>query len=71
MVQSIELVQPGDGRIGMNPVVGNIYRFSVRMDNGIFRSLLQADNGSIRVGDLVRIENGILMRWINEADEKT
>ncbi|MDO8412860.1 MAG: hypothetical protein Q7S51_03600 [Gallionellaceae bacterium] len=62
MVQSIELVQPNDGRSGVSPIAGNVYRFSVRMDNGTFRYLVQADNGNIRVGDLVRVENGILMR---------
>lgn len=61
VVQSMELLPPTDGR-SVNPVVGNVYRYSVRMDNGTYRTLVQADNGSIRVGDLVRLENGMLMR---------
>ena len=62
VVQSMELIQPTAGHIGVNPMVGSVYRFSVRMDNGDFRYLVQADNGSIRVGDVVRIEKGMLMR---------
>lgn len=40
-----------------------IYRFSVRMDNGSYQSLMLEGNPGFRVGDRVRINNGVMQRY--------
>lgn len=39
------------------------YRITVRMENGAYQTLTQSTNGDLRVGDRVRIENGVLQRY--------
>ena len=41
---------------------GDAYKFTIRMDNGSFQTLTQSTTANFRVGDRVRIENGVLMR---------
>lgn len=38
------------------------YKFTIRMDNGSMQTLTQSSAGNFRVGDRVRIENGVLQR---------
>lgn len=40
----------------------SVYRFTVRMDSGSYQTLTQNTNTDFRVGDRVRIDNGILTR---------
>jgi len=40
----------------------DVYRFTVRMDSGSYQTLTQNTNGGFRVGDRVRIDNGIVQR---------
>ncbi|HRP95028.1 MAG TPA: glycine zipper 2TM domain-containing protein [Rhodocyclaceae bacterium] len=39
------------------------YKVTVRMDDGSHQALLIGTDASFRVGDRVRIENGVLYRW--------
>ena len=41
----------------------NAYRISVRMENGDYQTLIQPSIGDLRVGDRVRIDNGVLQRY--------
>lgn len=41
---------------------GDVYKFTIRMDNGTYQTLTQSTSTNFRVGDRVRIENGILSR---------
>ena len=41
----------------------DVYRFSIRMDGGSYQTLTQNTSDGFRVGDRVRIENGILQRY--------
>ena len=44
------------------PRTADVYRFTVRMDSGSYQTLTQNTNGGFRVGDRVRIDNGIVQR---------
>lgn len=39
------------------------YKFTIRMTDGSYQSLTQASHADIRVGDRVRIENGVARRY--------
>jgi outer membrane lipoprotein SlyB len=39
------------------------YRFSIRMDGGSYQTVTQSSNPDIRVGDRVRIDNGVVYRY--------
>jgi outer membrane lipoprotein SlyB len=41
----------------------NAYRITVRMENGDYQTLIQPSIGDLRVGDRVRIDNGVLQRY--------
>lgn len=41
---------------------GDAYKFTIRMDNGSYQTLTQSTSTNFRVGDRVRIENGVLSR---------
>ena len=41
----------------------DVFRISVRMDDGSYQSLTQGSNHSFRVGDRVRLANGVLQRY--------
>lgn len=38
------------------------YKFTLRMDNGSYQTLTQASNPDLRVGDRVRVDNGVVRR---------
>ena len=42
---------------------GNVYQLSVRLNNGTYQTLTQTTNNDIRVGDSVRIDNGVAQRY--------
>lgn len=42
---------------------GNVYQLSVRLNNGSYQTLTQTTNNDIRVGDSVRIDNGVATRY--------
>ena len=46
------------GRTG----TGGGYKFTIRMDNGTYQTLTQSTAANFKVGDRVRIENGVLYR---------
>ena len=39
------------------------YKFTIRMDNGSYQTLMQSTSANFRVGDRVKIENGVLQRY--------
>ncbi len=39
------------------------YKFTIRMENGSYQTLMQSTNAGIRVGDRVQIDNGIVRRY--------
>jgi len=39
------------------------YRFTIRMNNGNYQTVTQASIDNIRIGDRVRIENGVARRY--------
>ena len=39
------------------------YKFTIRMADGSYQTLTQASHADIRVGDRVRIENGVARRY--------
>lgn len=41
----------------------DVYRFTVRMENGSYQTLTQNTNTGFRVGDRVRIDNGVMQRY--------
>jgi outer membrane lipoprotein SlyB len=41
----------------------DVYRITVRMDNGSYQALTQNTNSGFRVGDRVRVDNGYLQRY--------
>ncbi|WP_296494818.1 glycine zipper 2TM domain-containing protein [Rhodoferax sp.] len=41
----------------------NAYQLSVRLNNGSYQTLTQANSNDIRVGDSVRIDNGVATRY--------
>ncbi|WP_031404308.1 glycine zipper 2TM domain-containing protein [Thiomonas sp. FB-Cd] len=41
---------------------GNVYQFTVRMDNGSYQTLTQSTSDNFQVGERVRVQNGALMR---------
>ena len=41
----------------------DVYRFTIRMDSGSYQTLTQNTNTGFRVGDRVRIVNGVLARY--------
>ena len=45
------------------PQQGNVYQLSVRLNNGSYQTLTQTTNNDIRVGDSVRIDNGVAQRY--------
>ena len=45
------------------PQQGNLYQLSVRLNNGSYQTLTQTTNNDIRVGDSVRIDNGVAQRY--------
>ena len=42
---------------------GNVYQLTVRLNNGTYQTLTQTTNNDIRVGDSVRIDNGVAQRY--------
>lgn len=42
---------------------GNVYQLSVRLNNGSYQTLTQTTSNDIRVGDSVRIDNGVATRY--------
>ncbi len=46
-----------------NQPQADAYKFSIRMSNGSFQSVTQTTLADIRVGDRVRIENGVARRY--------
>lgn len=41
---------------------GQVYRITLRMDNGTVQSLVQESQPSLRIGDRIRINNGVIER---------
>jgi len=41
----------------------DVYRFTIRMEDGSYQTLTQNTNAGLRVGDRVRIDNGSLQRY--------
>ena len=41
----------------------NAYQLSVRLNNGSYQTITQANSNDIRVGDSVRIDNGVATRY--------
>lgn len=39
------------------------YKFTIRMNDGSYQTLMQSTNPDIRVGDRVQIDNGVLRRY--------
>ncbi|HEX5843243.1 MAG TPA: glycine zipper 2TM domain-containing protein [Pseudomonas sp.] len=39
------------------------YNITIRMGNGAYQTLTQASTGGLRVGDRVRLENGVFQRY--------
>lgn len=39
------------------------YKFTIRMQDGSYQTLTQTQNPDLRVGDRVRIENGVVQRY--------
>jgi len=39
------------------------YRFTARMENGSYQTLMLDTNADFRVGDRVRIDNGVMRRY--------
>ncbi|RCX32749.1 glycine zipper 2TM domain-containing protein [Thioalbus denitrificans] len=39
------------------------YRITIRMEDGTYQSLIQATDPGLRVGDRVRIDNGVVRRY--------
>jgi outer membrane lipoprotein SlyB len=39
------------------------YRFTIRMENGSYQTLMLSANADFRVGDRVRIDNGVMQRY--------
>jgi outer membrane lipoprotein SlyB len=48
---------------GQKQQSADAYRFTVRMDSGSFQTLMQDTNAGLRVGDRVRIDNGVMQRY--------
>jgi outer membrane lipoprotein SlyB len=46
-----------------NNNTANNYRVGVRLDNGSYENFEQSNIGNMRVGDRVRIENGVVTRY--------
>ena len=46
-----------------NQPTSDAYKFTIRMNDGSYQTLTQTTNPNIRVGDRVRIENGIAQRY--------
>lgn len=40
----------------------NVYRITVRMEDGSYQTVMQSNNPDLRIGDQVRLQNGILQR---------
>lgn len=41
---------------------GDVYKFTLRMDNGSYQTVTQSTTANFKVGDRVRLENGVLSR---------
>lgn len=39
------------------------YKFTIRMDDGAYQTLTQSTSDNLRVGDRVKIENGVMQRY--------
>lgn len=39
------------------------YKFTIRMNDGSYQTVIQASNPDIRVGDRVRVTNGVVQRY--------
>ena len=46
-----------------NQSQSDAYKFTIRMQDGSYQTVTQTTNADIRVGDRVRIENGIAQRY--------
>lgn len=46
-----------------NPQQADAYRVTVHMENGSNHAFMQGTSGDLRVGDRVRIENGVVRRY--------
>jgi outer membrane lipoprotein SlyB len=46
-----------------NQQQSDAYKFTIRMNDGSYQTLMQTTNPDIRVGDRVRIDNGIARRY--------
>lgn len=42
---------------------GNVYQLTIRLNNGSYQTLTQTTHNDIRVGDSVRIDNGVAQRY--------
>jgi outer membrane lipoprotein SlyB len=47
---------------GQQQPTADVYRLTIRMDSGSYQTLTQNTNSGLRVGDRVRIDNGVLQR---------
>ncbi len=43
--------------------MADAYRFTIRMEDGSHQTLMQSTNADIRVGDRVRVDNGVVHRY--------
>ena len=43
--------------------IADTYRFSIHMDNGSYQTMTRSTTDGLRVGDRVRIANGVLQRY--------
>lgn len=46
-----------------NQTQADVYKFTIRMNDGSYQTLTQSTNDNIRVGDRVRIDNGVARRY--------
>lgn len=46
-----------------NQPQSDAYKFTIRMNNGSYQTVMQTTNPDIRVGDRVRIDNGVAQRY--------
>ncbi|MDP2681008.1 MAG: glycine zipper 2TM domain-containing protein [Rhodoferax sp.] len=42
---------------------GSVYQLTIRLNNGSYQTLTQSSHNDIRVGDSVRIDNGVAQRY--------
>ncbi|WP_296445219.1 glycine zipper 2TM domain-containing protein [Rhodoferax sp. UBA5149] len=46
-----------------NQQPSDAYKLTIRMNDGSYQTLMQGSNADIRVGDRVRIDNGVALRY--------